>query len=259
MKNEYHNFRAIKSHPWRIIRTGQGHIATSTNGLRLLLRGATQHRYSDAQLDDVRGQQRTLPWQPPLRLTLRARFSHPVGQLRGTAGFGFWNAPLMPKQMPTLPRALWFFFMSTPGDMPLAAGVEGHGWKVATIDTQAPAALAWLPLAPLVVPLLNIPSLAAPIWRRVQPALRIQEQPLDVAMDQWQIYSIEWQTTHAAFYVNSKRVMCQAPAPQGSLCCVIWIDNQYAIIEPRGRFGWGLLDVAGEQWLDVDWLAIERL
>ncbi len=258
MQNKYDNFRASNSHRWRTIAVGSGQVSTGDNGLRCALHNATRHHYSDAQLDDVRGQQRILPWQPPLRLTLRARFSHPADQLHGTAGFGFWNAPLMPGHMPALPRALWFFFMSTPGRMPLAAGVAGHGWKAATIDAQAPAALAWLPLAPLVVPLLNIPALAPPLWRQVQPALRLQEQLLDVAMEQWQIYTIEWQVSRVKFYVNAKLVLHQSPAPQAPLCCVIWMDNQYAIIEPKGRFGWGLLDSAGEQWLEVDWLAIER-
>jgi hypothetical protein len=32
---------------------------------------------------------------------------------------------------------------------------------------------------------------------------------------------------------------------------VAWIDNQYLIVTPQGRLGWGLLDAPGEQWLEI--------
>jgi hypothetical protein len=38
---------------------------------------------------------------------------------------------------------------------------------------------------------------------------------------------------------------------------VLWIDNQYMIVKPWGRFGWGVLDVPGQQWLETEWVAIE--
>ncbi len=253
----YDNFRVGPSAVWRQIAVGRGQITTGLNGLRLAVSGATRQHYSDAQLDDIYGPERGLRWHAPVRLSLRARFSQPADQLRGTAGFGFWNAPLMPRTLPRLPRAAWFFFMSSHGNMPLALGTAGHGWKAAVIDTATPQALAWLPLAPLVVPLLNLPPLYAPLWRRVQAAVQVQEQALPtVDMAQWHIYTIDWQPHAVTFFVNGQPIL-HAPAPHGSLCCVLWIDNQYAIIEPRGRFGWGLLDAPAAQWLDIDWLILE--
>jgi hypothetical protein len=32
---------------------------------------------------------------------------------------------------------------------------------------------------------------------------------------------------------------------------VAWIDNQYAIVTPTGRPGFGLLDVPAPQWLEI--------
>ena len=40
---------------------------------------------------------------------------------------------------------------------------------------------------------------------------------------------------------------------------VMWIDNQYMVAKPWGRFGWGLLEVPGEQWMEVRRLSIAGL
>jgi hypothetical protein len=37
----------------------------------------------------------------------------------------------------------------------------------------------------------------------------------------------------------------------------MWLDNQYLIVTPWGRLGYGLLDAAGRQWMEVDALVIE--
>ena len=59
-----------------------------------------------------------------LRLRLDARFD---GELRGTAGFGFWNHAFVPGERGIrLPQALWFFFSSPPGDIALAKNLPGH-------------------------------------------------------------------------------------------------------------------------------------
>src|SRR5258705_9472154 len=86
---------------------GGGTLETAESALRLVLPGAAQGRYSDAQIDDYSGLRlRRFPWRPPLRMEVRARASHPVlpaggaatdalqRALQGAAGFGFWNHPL---------------------------------------------------------------------------------------------------------------------------------------------------------------------
>jgi hypothetical protein len=37
----------------------------------------------------------------------------------------------------------------------------------------------------------------------------------------------------------------------------MWLDNQYMVVTPWGRLGWGLLEVPDQQWMEVDWLEIE--
>jgi hypothetical protein len=39
----------------------------------------------------------------------------------------------------------------------------------------------------------------------------------------------------------------------------MWQDNQYLVLTPWGRIKWGLLDVPGCQWMEVDRLEISPL
>lgn len=228
---------------------GAGMIATEA-GLRLLLPAGGGRGYRNAQIDDygrlegVRFRRRA-----PLTLSLRARFSHPAGALVGTAGFGLWNYPLAPP--PALPQALWFFYASPPSDMALALDVPGHGWKAAAIDAGRPQALALLPLAPIAVPLMRSPALHRRIWPRIQRAAAVAEAPLETAMDAWHTYRIEWGLQACSLYVDDQLVLAQSPSPRGPLCFVAWVDNQYLVVTPQGRFGWGLLETRETQWLEL--------
>ena len=92
--------------PEWVYTVGAGSLERVGPILRFLLADATAARYSDAQIDDYRGRpRRRFPWRPPVRMTVRARFSHPSGILRGTAGFGFWNDPFLMTggRLPALP------------------------------------------------------------------------------------------------------------------------------------------------------------
>lgn len=242
---------------WRTTQVGGGHLIVSEAGLRLALVGARRTRYADAQIDDYAGlARRHFPWRPPLRLTLRARAA---GPLLGTAGFGFWNNPFSPLGgAPALPAAIWFFHAAPPSDMPLALGVPGHGWKAACIDATTPAALAWAPLA-LPVALANrLPALRRRIWPRVQRSLRIAELPLEAPGPAWRSYTLEWRTDGARFWVDGMLIFETSRAPQGPLGFVAWLDNQWMVAAPQGRFGWGLVD-APTQWMEIAALTIEQL
>ena len=245
-------------HPrWRSTQVGGGWLVIGEAGLRLLLAGAHHSRYADAQIDDYAGvARRDFPWQPPLRLTVRARVS---GPLAGTAGFGFWNNPFSPLGgAPALPAAIWFFHAAPPSDMPLALGVPGHGWKAACIDATQPAALAWAPLALLIALANQAPALQRRIWPRVQRALRIAEAPIPAPGLEWRSYILEWRADGARFSIDDQVVFTTDRAPRGPLGFVAWVDNQWMVATPRGRFGWGLTD-APAQWMDLASVRIEPL
>jgi hypothetical protein len=251
------NFRP-RLHPrWHATQVGGGRLLLGEDGLRLLLAGAQHERYADAQIDDYAGlARRDYPWRPPLRLSVRARAS---GPLAGTAGFGFWNNPFSPLGgTPALPAAVWYFQAAPPSNMPLALDVPGHGWKAACIDATQPAALAWAPLA-LPVALANqAPALYRRIWPRVQRALCIAEAPIPAPGPEWRNYTLEWQAGSASFSIDDRVIFATDRAPRGPLGFVAWVDNQWMIATPRGRFGWGLTD-APAQWMDLASVRIEVL
>jgi hypothetical protein len=250
-------FRPRPSPRWAPIQVGGGRLIVTSTGLRLALAGARRQRYADAQIEDYAGLRRAeFPWRPPLRLTVRARAS---GPLTGTAGFGFWNncfSPLV--ERPALPAAIWFFHASPPSDMPLALGAPGRGWKAACIDARGPRALAWVPLAPLVALANNLPVFEHSVWPRVERDLRIAEAPIEPMTQEWRTYALEWREDGARFSVDGTVALETDRAPRGPLGFVAWVDNQYAVATPRGRFGWGRLDVE-RQWMDLALIRVETL
>lgn len=267
---------AAGARPWRHHLVRRGRLERGAGGsLILATEGATADAYSDAQVDDYGwpvGQPllRRRPLRPgallgpargepltrrsPLRVRLRARFSHGAGELRGTAGFGLWNYPIA---LPLgLPRAIWFFYGSAPGDMPLALGVPGRGFKAATVDTGRPTALALAPLAPTLVPLMWAPPLFRGLWPPIQRAVGVAEAMVRAPMTEWHDYTIEWGERTSRLLVDGRVVLADAPSPRGPMCFVAWVDNQYLVATPQGRFRWGTVDAPGRQWLELSSLTL---
>lgn len=260
---------------WRQTLAGAGRLTLADDALRLELPSALARRYSNAQIDDYSGKRASLyPWRPPLRLRVRARASHaaqPFGSdategeqrwLRGTAGFGFWNAPLtLAGGGLRLPDALWFFAASQPSHMALTADGQPYGWKAQVVHARRPGAL-------LAAPPLAVSALWARLSGDEHPAERWMERmtgateaTLDATiadLRQWRAYEIEWLPHRARFLVDGREVLVALDPPGGPLGFVAWIDNQYAIATPRGELRFGALDCA-PQWLELSALMIESL
>ena len=252
---------------WQRMERGGGRLAATDSGLRMVTANTTMSRYANAQIDDYQGRaRRDFLWRPPLSLVVCARFSHPASRsagdpgLRGTAGFGFWNDPFLMtgSRVPAPPRAIWFFYASPPSDIALDCGTPGFGWKVATIDALRPSAAMLMLTAPLAVPLMNIRRIYRTFWPAAQRALSISEAEVPAEMTGWHTYAIEWGVSEARFQVDGKMLLdCDTP-PRGPLGLVIWLDNQYLVATPWGRFRYGLLATPGEQWLELEWMEICR-
>jgi hypothetical protein len=244
----------ITPHPnLHVTGVGGGGLLRTPEGLRFVNPPGTGRRYCNAQLDDYQGlARRDFLWRPPLYLRVTARFSHPAGQLLGTAGFGFWNDPfwMTGRRIPARPAACWFFYASPPSDMALAAGIPGAGWKAATLDARPPGAAAHLPLLTLALPLLRSRRLHARLWPRFQRALRIAEAPIAADMTGWQEYELVWEQESVHFAVNGAALLT-APAPAGPLGLVVWLDNQWLVARPDGRLGGGLLGREEGQWMEI--------
>jgi hypothetical protein len=244
-------------------------VAQSPGALRLAVPSTPANTYSDAQISDYAGK-RDFIWRPPARLTITARAEttattiavgarHAVPTLQGTAGFGLWNHPFVPGERGfRLPQAVWFFFSSPPSNMQLARGVAGPGWKAATIDATRWPFLALLPTAPVGLLLMRIPPLYRLLWPVGQRAIGVSEHLLDSALLlETHTYTIDWQQDGVAFAVEGVTVHQTPAAPRGPLGFIAWIDNQYAIATPQGRFGFGLLPVTDEQALIIEHIRVE--
>ncbi|MBN2304540.1 MAG: hypothetical protein JXQ72_08695 [Anaerolineae bacterium] len=235
--------------PWTI---GSGTLHQTGDTLRCELASTSARQYSDAQITDYQGlARRDFPWRPPLRLTVRAWASP---ELKGTAGFGFWNEPFVPvgSKLPRLPRAAWFFFASPPNNMALAKDVPGWGWKAATLDaTRWP----FLLLAPFALPgflLMRIPALYRRLWPVGQWAVGASEALLPVDVATPHTYELEWRLASVCFSVDGSTAHTAPVAPRGPLGFIAWVDNQYAVVTPQGRFKFGLVANPESQWLALD-------
>ncbi len=251
------DFRGALSTPLTPFTIGGGRIERA-DGIRFALDPGPADRYSDAQISDYANlSRRAYPWRPPLRMTVHAHASHRAENLRGTAGFGFWNQPFMPGQRwPRLPRAAWFFFAGAPSNMALARGVPGFGWKAATLDARRPSFLALAPTAPLGILLMRIPALYRALYPIAQWALGVAEAEITVDLRQPHRYDLEWAANRVTFRVDEQVVLRTPFAPHAPLGFIAWLDNQYAIVTPQGRIGMGVVPIVARQWLHLDYLEI---
>jgi hypothetical protein len=256
------DFRNGVGNGWHITTTEGGIVAAGAGGLVLNDALMPHRRYVNAQLADYTYDDFAFRWTPPLRMTVRARASAPAAGLRGTAGFGFWNHPASPDEgriVPRLPRACWFFFGSPPNALPTPRGVPGHGWLAMTLDATRPRALALAPLALPAVLLMKLPPLYNALWPPITRALTLHTAALDGdLLGDLHTYSIDWHTDGVTFAVDGATVLQTPNAPRGKVGFVAWIDNQYAIATPQGRFGWGVVPLDGAQSLTLDYVHIEK-
>jgi hypothetical protein len=230
---------------------GSGRVVAGSEGWRLTIGPESGRSYANAQLDDYH-HDHAWRWQPPLRLTVMARFSHAAAELRGTAGFGFWNDPVGMTLHGRLrpPQTAWFFFGAPPTNLPFANGVPGWGWKAATLDASRLRSLGATLLVPVAWAAAQWPRTHHWLWPKLQRLWQIGEQPLDVDLREWHEYTLVWQRQRLEFRVDSQVALVTPYAPRGPLGLVVWIDNQYMIATPQGHFGAGCV-ATGEQWVEI--------
>lgn len=258
----YDEFAGPQLNPyWRTLALGAGRVELAGDGLQLRLPAVTGERYADAQITDYAGlPRRWFPWQPPLRLRVRAWAAGGVERLVGTAGFGFWNDPFLPGRaaVPRLPRALWFFYAGPSNNMALAMGQPGNGWKAATFDASGPLFFGLLPWAIPGLLAMRNPALYQTLWPIGQRALRVAEAhlPDDLLLESHE-YMIEWLPERVTFTVDGSLVLVTNHSPRGPLGFIAWIDNQYAVVTPQGQFAWGLAAGAA-QTLTLAYISIEQ-
>ena len=239
---------------FHVSEVGQGKVIQSGESYRLTVPPTDKSTYHNAQISTYT-MQRDFVHEPPLRMTVRA---HAEGEIQGTAGFGFWNHPYAPNERGFhLPKAVWFFYGSPPNNMALAKDVSGHGWKAATFDATRWQFLALAPTAPIGFLLMRFPALYNRLWPIGQRALGVSEKELDVNLiSETHDYVLEWREEGVIFSVDGEKILETDQSPSGKLGFVAWVDNQYAIVMPKGDVGFGLVDVPTEQSLIIEHIAI---
>ena len=229
---------------------------------RLEIPAGRRGAYRLAQIDDYGSLARAqYPWQPPLRLRLRARAS--MAKISGTWGFGLWNDPFgmgfLPGEtafhLPALPNAAWFFFASPQNYLSFRDDLPAQGALAATF--RSPHWSTWQTmLSGLALPLL----LCRPGARRVRRWLRrrIQQGAIRMKIDPtgWHAYQIDWKAGQVSFLVDEQMVLDTAASPLAPLGLVIWVDNQYAAFTSEGRIAWGTLENTMPAWIEVSELKI---
>ncbi|MDX2138293.1 MAG: hypothetical protein SF123_09375 [Chloroflexota bacterium] len=256
------DFQSTLNPAWTTIEVGSSRVVRSDGELTLTNLPVTRG-YTNAQMTDYNYRSFEFRWRPPLRMSVTARASMSGDKLCGTAGFGFWNHPFSPDvehvhRRLRLPQAIWFFFGSPPSDMQLAHGVSGYGWKAAQIDAGRPSALLLAPFALPAVALMQLKPLYDMLYPPIQRGLAIAEHRLDDhLLAEKHTYTIDWRLDSATFCVDEQVVLQTAFAPRGACGFVAWIDNQYAIVTPRGKFGGGVVPLEHEQTLYLNHVSIE--
>lgn len=214
--------------------------------------------YADAQLDDHRHSPRPgFPHRPPFRLSLRARTS--VSQPLGTFGFGLWNDPFSfslgqggaARRLPAAPQALWFFYASPPSDIALDPGLPGWGWKASALRSRRVPPLLLAPLAAAGVVVGGVPILRRALFAQAKRFYRAEETLLFEDPRFWHRYEIDWRPDMAEFRVDGRLVLSTSCTPVPPLGLILWIDNQFAAASPSRGFGFGVLDLIAEQWLEI--------
>ena len=88
--------------------------------------------------------------------------------------------------------------------------------------------------------------------------MAISERLLDGALlAETHAYTIDWRRAGATFAVDGAVVHEAPDAPRGAMGFITWIDNQYAVVTPKGRLGFGLVPVERPQSLTIERVTIE--
>lgn len=232
---------------FNVTEQGRGIVTPAGSLWALDLPEADSSTYSNAMITSYRSRT-DFKFTSRIQLELTA---HIEGDLHGTAGFGFWNHPY--GLGVRLPRAVWFFFSSRPSDMPLALDVPGYGFKAAVFDAQRWLFYTLLPFAPLGVLLMRVPALYNKLWPIGQRAIGVDERILDAdLLRSPRRYTVDWRHEAVEFKIDDNSIFSTQRVPRGRLGFVAWIDNQFAIVTPQGKFQFGLVSAAQPQRLIID-------
>lgn len=245
-----------KSPAAQVLRLGEGYW-------HLEIPASSKRGYHLAQLDD-HGRLRRVDfrWTPPLTLSLQARVS--AQELPGTWGFGFWNDPFsfllgsagVVPRFPALPDAAWFFHASPQNHLSFRDDQPAFGYLAATFRSRRVGAFR-LALASPLLALTLIPGPAQAIRKLLRGVVHQDATLIQADVTAWHTYEMDWEAGLVKFRLDGAAIFQTTIAPPGPLTLVLWIDNQYAALPPRGGFRYGTLPNQEPAWLEIRDLDIQ--
>ena len=224
---------------------------------------SSKRGYHLAQLDDHGSLRRgNFRWKAPLTMSLQARLSG--RELPGTWGFGFWNDPfsflmgsggIVPR-FPALPDAAWFFHASPQNYLSVRDDRPAFGYLAATFQSRSVRAF-WLALASPLMALTLIPGAAQLVRKLLRGAIHQDASLIHTDVTAWHTYQMDWEAGMVYFHLDGAAIYQTDVAPQGPLSLVLWIDNQYAALPPKGGLRYGTLPNKELAWLEIRDFAIK--
>jgi hypothetical protein len=230
--------------------------------VKLMIQPGLTGNYRLAQLDDGTSRSRNhFNWQPPLTLSLRARVS--AEDIPGTWGFGFWNDPFSlslglgggTRRFPAPPNAAWFFYASPQNYLSLRNDLPAKGFMAQTFNSPR-YPKPFVALGAMGLPLLLWSLLARKLRSYLRYIIAEDSFAVNINVTQWHNYTLEWHNKLALFKVDNQ-TFSTGNIPNGPLCFVLWIDNQYASFPPSGKLSYGTLPNHQPAWLEIDALKLE--
>jgi hypothetical protein len=248
-------------HSYKINRTpGAAVEQIAAGSWRLSIPPTSAGHYQLSQLDDYSGQSRSrFNWQAPLRLQCSARASQ--SSHAGTWGFGFWNDPFTANlwikgagmRLPTLPNVAWFMHASPESQLTLQKSKRANGLLAAVFQAPLIPSAAFIP-GYMFLPLALIPPAVRVALNAAEKIVRDEFKIVNVDQTSWNSYRLDLHKDRAVFYLNDDQLFQTSGAPRGRLGSLVWIDNQYAGIDPNGKIKAGALEIREPAWMEIkDW------
>ena len=244
-------------------KTARAEVLNKNDGfVKLMILPGLTGNYRLAQLDDGTSRLRShFNWQSPLTLSLRARVS--ADEIPGTWGFGFWNDPFSlslglgggTRRFPAPPNVAWFFFASHQNYLSLRNDLPANGFLAQTFNSpKFPKPL--VALGAMGLPLLLWPLLARKLRSYLGYIITEDSFSIHIDVTQWHNYTLEWRNERVLFKVDNQ-TYSTGNTPNGPLCFILWIDNQYASFPSSGKLSYGTLANQQPAWLEIESLILE--
>jgi hypothetical protein len=81
----------------------------------------------------------------------------------------------------------------------------------------------------------------------------------EIALSDWHNYQIDWREREARFSVDGAEVLIAPNPPQMPLGFVAWVDNNAAVVGPGREFGFTRIAIGQRQWMELEYVKIEKL